>query len=286
MFDPNIEIGAVLSEKEIHQIFGCQTTFGIRLNKANHAIVIVSDATRKNSYPDHWNGDILYYTGTDAGSIDGNQTLEGTGNNNGKLRDVWFESGNDRTTLFLFVKYAPNQCTYKGVVELAECPYEEPREKDSKHTVWKFPLKLVPSNTQDIQQGFQHEEHLALQKDLTALHQLVAKIMENPNATCVNQKREATTSYYERNPFLSAYIKKRSAGICDLCGCAAPFLTKDGFPYLESHHIVWLARGGKDIPDNMVALCPNCHKKMHIVDSESDKQQLLHKVLEYRRHKL
>lgn len=286
MFDPNIKIGTVLSEKDIHRIFGCQTTFGIRLNKANHAIVIVSDATTKNSYPDYWKDDILYYTGTDAGNISGNQTLEGTGNNNGKLRDVWFEPVDNKTTLFLFIKYAPNQCTYKGIVELAECPFEEPKKHDPAHTVWKFPLKLVSSSIQNIQQGFHHEEHLALKSDFSFLHKTVFKLIQNPNTSCVNQKRTVTSSYYERNPLISAYVKKRSEGICDLCGCSAPFSTHDGYPYLESHHIIWLSRGGEDVPDNMAALCPNCHKKMHVVNSDNDKHALLLKVQQYRKRNL
>ncbi|WP_296863638.1 HNH endonuclease [Thermosyntropha sp.] len=29
-------------------------------------------------------------------------------------------------------------------------------------------------------------------------------------------------------------------------------------------HIEWLSRGGTDTIDNTVALCPNCHRKMHV----------------------
>lgn len=49
-------------------------------------------------------------------------------------------------------------------------------------------------------------------------------------------------------------------------------------PYLETHHIVWLARGGEDTIFNTVALCPNCHKRMHILDLEADKTKLLSKI--------
>ncbi|WP_429628901.1 HNH endonuclease [Tunturiibacter psychrotolerans] len=37
-------------------------------------------------------------------------------------------------------------------------------------------------------------------------------------------------------------------------------------PYLECHHIVWLARGGDDTIENTVAMCPNCHRRMHVLD--------------------
>ncbi|MFV5483444.1 HNH endonuclease [Acinetobacter towneri] len=50
-------------------------------------------------------------------------------------------------------------------------------------------------------------------------------------------------------------------------------------PYLETHHIVWLARGGEDTISNTVALCPNCHKRMHLLDLEEDKVKLLSRVV-------
>ena len=37
----------------------------------------------------------------------------------------------------------------------------------------------------------------------------------------------------------------------------------DGTHYLEVHHIDQLAKGGADTVENAVALCPNCHRKMH-----------------------
>ncbi|WP_249923569.1 HNH endonuclease [Paenibacillus odorifer] len=63
-------------------------------------------------------------------------------------------------------------------------------------------------------------------------------------------------------------------GICQLCACPAPFVDKKGEPYLETHHINWLSRGGHDTIENTVALCPNCHKKIHELDLESDVQIL------------
>lgn len=52
------------------------------------------------------------------------------------------------------------------------------------------------------------------------------------------------------------------------------FYDKNGNPYLECHHIIWLSEGGADDLQNTAALCPNCHKKMHIVNDEMDLQKL------------
>ncbi|WP_238917318.1 HNH endonuclease [Clostridium sp. YIM B02555] len=41
------------------------------------------------------------------------------------------------------------------------------------------------------------------------------------------------------------------------------------------HHIKWLSRGGEDSIENTAALCPNCHRRMHIVDSNEDREKLI-----------
>jgi 5-methylcytosine-specific restriction enzyme A len=63
-------------------------------------------------------------------------------------------------------------------------------------------------------------------------------------------------------------------GICQLCEEEAPFLDNTGVPYLETHHVQWLSRNGPDTLGNTVALCPNCHAKVHVLDLESDKKKL------------
>lgn len=65
-------------------------------------------------------------------------------------------------------------------------------------------------------------------------------------------------------------VKKVAKGICDLCGCNALFINKNKEPYLEVHHIIWLFAGGKDTVDNVAALCPNCHCKMHSLNLTAD----------------
>ncbi len=78
------------------------------------------------------------------------------------------------------------------------------------------------------------------------------------------QKREVTRVEYVRNLYLSEYVRRRANGICKDCKQPAPFISKSTQePYLEVHHIKSLAQGGEDIIENMVALCPNCHRKRH-----------------------
>jgi len=86
---------------------------------------------------------------------------------------------------------------------------------------------------------------------------------------------------YIRNSKVAAYTKIRAAGICQLCGQPAPFKDKDGEPFLENHHIVWISRGGTDTIDNTSALCPNCHRKMHILDLQEDVDKLIRIAKEF-----
>jgi hypothetical protein len=66
----------------------------------------------------------------------------------------------------------------------------------------------------------------------------------------------------DRDTDVKEYVYRRANGSCELCGEKAPFSTINR-PYLESHHIIWLSHEGDDIIENSVALCPNCHRKMH-----------------------
>lgn len=88
------------------------------------------------------------------------------------------------------------------------------------------------------------------------------------------KERATTTSTYVRNTFVAEASKRRAKGICQLCGNPAPFVDKNGNPYLESHHIIWLSEGGADVLENTAALCPNCHRKMHIVNDAEDVKKL------------
>jgi hypothetical protein len=75
---------------------------------------------------------------------------------------------------------------------------------------------------------------------------------------------QVTTSTFVRNPIVVAATLKRANGACEECYADAPFTSKaTGEPYLEVHHIRRLADDGNDHPNNTVALCPNCHRKLH-----------------------
>lgn len=78
------------------------------------------------------------------------------------------------------------------------------------------------------------------------------------------KKITSASTTFIRNPYVAEMAKRQANGICYDCKKQAPFVSKvSGEPYLEVHHTIPLADGGPDTLDNVVALCPNCHRKRH-----------------------
>lgn len=51
-----------------------------------------------------------------------------------------------------------------------------------------------------------------------------------------------------------------------------------GRAVLQNHHVQPLAEGGADVVENAVALCPNCHRRMHVVRSQRAIKKLFERI--------
>lgn len=77
-------------------------------------------------------------------------------------------------------------------------------------------------------------------------------------------QKAVITYVFNRNPDVVVEVLSRADGVCEQCNSKAPFVrVSDNTPYLEVHHEVPLAKGGDDIVENALALCPNCHREKH-----------------------
>ena len=86
---------------------------------------------------------------------------------------------------------------------------------------------------------------------------------------------------YSRDESVKAWVLNRANGICEACSEPAPFLDSSNFPFLEVHHVRHLADGGSDTVTNAIALCPNCHRRLHYSkDSQNYRESLFLKVSE------
>jgi len=80
---------------------------------------------------------------------------------------------------------------------------------------------------------------------------------------------------------IHSYATQRSKGICESCDEAAPFTTKNGRPYLEVHHLIPISKGGPDHPENVAAVCPNCHRRTEkSQDSDEFNNAIIKRILQ------
>jgi 5-methylcytosine-specific restriction protein A len=92
--------------------------------------------------------------------------------------------------------------------------------------------------------------------------------------------RQRVTNARIRSQAVRVYVLRRAKGVCERCGKPAPFVTVDGRPYLEPHHIKRIADGGPDNPKWVGAVCPNCHREAHHgVHRDHLNQDLLAKIV-------
>lgn len=95
----------------------------------------------------------------------------------------------------------------------------------------------------------------------------------------LSNRKMVHTSVYIRSVYIKEFARRVSNGICQLCEKEAPFLDKQGNPFLEVHHIHYLSKGGRDSIDNVVAICPNCHRKIHHLELKEDIKKIEEKAL-------
>jgi 5-methylcytosine-specific restriction protein A len=76
-------------------------------------------------------------------------------------------------------------------------------------------------------------------------------------------KESAARTLYVRSKAVRDYVLMRAAGRCESCDQPAPFIRKNGTPYLEPHHTTRVSDGGPDHPRFVGAVCPDCHRELH-----------------------
>ena len=268
----DVNIGEELTNKQIVEIFKCGNQGGMRRSLKRECLVLITDHT-KSLYHDRMDSEgVLHYTGMGA---NGDQTLSYQNKtlNNSKESDI---------KVFFFEKYG-NETIYifRGEVELIAEPNQEEQwdEKENLRKVYIFPLKPINNKffpsiaSADLIKTTKIKEKKARKLSTTQLIQKVKTTKKIEGETY----RTATSKQYYRNAEVKEYARRRANGYCDLCGKLAPF-EKDKLPFLEVHHVQWLAKGGPDTANNVVALCPNCHRKMHILNNSSDVRKLEEKA--------
>lgn len=244
----NIEEGSILSHAEIYIYFGGSTRGAVvRKNKRKNFFILVLDNLHNTFYE---NGDILFNCYGANAKVD-----ESTG---------LFIHKEMQSKIFVFRKMEKNKYCYLGRYETTDQLSEN---NGNKYVILKhLEAEYVAPKSID---RFQY---------LTLDQCADAKYLDVPTT---EEKKECKLHSSKRNEKVSSYTKHRANGICDLCGKEAPFKNSLGQPYLECHHVIYIANDGPDRIYNTVALCPNCHKRIHYLGDKADKDILILKIKQY-----
>lgn len=87
------------------------------------------------------------------------------------------------------------------------------------------------------------------------------------------------TSYWERNPNIAFNALENSNFTCEVNSDHKTFLSHStGKQYVEAHHLIPmefqdLFESSIDVPENIISVCPNCHRAFH--SSEIELRKLL-----------
>ena len=100
-----------------------------------------------------------------------------------------------------------------------------------------------------------------------------------PSGNQTPARSPTTSSGFERDPKVVAYVLQQADGSCESCGLDAPFSKPNGLPYLEVHHVRWLSNRGSDTVQNSVAVCPNCHQELHYGAEQDQRKENLYKLV-------
>jgi 5-methylcytosine-specific restriction enzyme A len=255
------EEGKVYSRRtDIHAKFGGQQQGGV-ITPSQHPIVIIITGEEG-----------LAHGYDDRTLVDGVFEYFGEG----QIGDMVLQRGNlaiashtaDGKGLLLFRK------TKEGLRFVGEMVYDKhhieqaPDREGKQRDAIVFELRPLSAVVETTEEGSGEDSPNTLE-GLRALAKAAAGIV-------LPTKTADARNIYQRSRDVRNYVLARAAAHCEGCKAPAPFVRKDGTAYLEPHHIRRISDGGPDDPSFVVALCPNCHRRVHAgMDGENYNSNLL-----------
>ncbi len=244
--------GAVYDRKtEINGPFGGSLQSGIAASAAYPAIFLFTgDSGEQYGYADHWKEGAYFYTGEGQR---GPMTLT-RGNR------AIAAHAEDGRALYLFKSLGKgNGYAYMGEFSCADMfTRTQPDVDGQDRAALVFRLVRVDISSEIIEAEVEDKDDLS---GSLAVARLAALDACKPGSADVGQS--APRKLYQRSRKVAHYVLMRAQGVCESCEKPAPFIKKDGTPYLEPHHVNRLSDGGLDHPRYVGAVCPSCHREIH-----------------------
>lgn len=113
-----------------------------------------------------------------------------------------------------------------------------------------------------------------VKRDRSAIHDIDSDL-GNPDP----EYRKRMAGYYVRDQSVRNAVLKRAGGLCEYCR-SEDFLTTAGNRFLETHHIISLSEQGSDTVKNVIALCPNDHRRAHFGNDWKELQVAFTSILQ------
>lgn len=266
--------GQIYLRSDLHDRFGGQRQGGISTPREHPIIMLFSGKSgRRYGYYDEWKGNVFLLTG--EGQHGDQRMIKG----NRAIRD----HGKNRRILHLFESLGRGEVKYFGQM-ICQGVLEETEHDLGGSTRDIYRFVLVPAQTDG-------SLTTRIIVDPTEENQLRAKSTDDLRRIAIEASsasivpEEAVRKVRRGSSAIKLYIKSRANGYCEYCKSEAPFLKKDGSPYVEVHHIESLSDEGPDDPAHVVGLCPNCHREAHYGErSEGMKKDLREIAVSKERH--
>lgn len=262
------EVGRIYKRrKDIHGLFGGQQQGGISTPRSHPVVIAFTGSSGvQHGYEDGWSDcGVFNYFG--EGQV-GPMTFTG---GNKAIRDH-VEEGKE---LLVFEKVRRDgSVRFMGVFACIGFEYKDAPDRE-RNVRQAIVFHLVPQG--DFADEVEQETDLP--SSLTDLRDRAYLDANLGGSTSTPSK--SRKSAFKRSLVVKAYALRRADGFCEYCDEPAPFLTQDGKPFLEVHHIMRLSDGGPDRPDRVAAVCPNCHRAAHYSGIAGEiKKSLLSRISE------
>jgi predicted restriction endonuclease len=93
-------------------------------------------------------------------------------------------------------------------------------------------------------------------------------LREEPAGIAEKRRSYLMTEVVRRSRDLVEQLREIYVGECQVCSWAPR--RSYGSELCEAHHVRWLSRGGNDVLENLVLLCPNHHRAIDRCDAPFD----------------
>jgi 5-methylcytosine-specific restriction enzyme A len=235
---------------DIHGAYGGQRQGGISTpTSTSYVFLFTGEEGEQYGYSDGWSDGVFHYFG--EGQHGNMEFVRG----NRAIRDHAVD-GKDLLMFRSLGKGKPVR--FLGQFECASWDHRQaPDIEGNERQAIVFHLvsqELDPIGGDDAAIAVAQEQSLA---DLRAKALLAAS--NTPKADA----KQSLQTHRRRSRDVKSYVLARAGEACECCRKPAPFLRRDGTPYLEPHHIHRLSDSGPDHPRFVAAICPNCHRKIH-----------------------